>query len=56
MRLIDQSGIMQRLQKVELEREERVEYTEERIPLAEEIFNAIIYIIPTSFLLLMMEM
>ncbi|KAH6914991.1 hypothetical protein BKA70DRAFT_1557333 [Coprinopsis sp. MPI-PUGE-AT-0042] len=56
MRLIEQSGILERMKKVEVEREiDGMEYVEERIPLAEEILNAVIYIIPTSFLLLMME-
>jgi hypothetical protein len=57
LRLIEQSGILDRMKKVEVERDPNgVEYVEERLPLAEEILNAVIYIIPTSFLLLMMEM
>jgi len=57
MRLIEQSGILTKVKAAEknasLSKEEGVE---ERIPLSDEIFNAVLYIIPFSFLLLMMEM
>lgn len=54
-RLIDESGILQRalraenIQKVEPD-------SSDAYPLAEEIFNDIIYLVPISFCLLMMEM
>ncbi|TFK28816.1 hypothetical protein FA15DRAFT_685140 [Coprinopsis marcescibilis] len=53
-RLIKQSGILDKAKEVKVKQNEE-EYIEHRIPLAEEIFNAIIYIVPTSFLLLLME-
>ncbi|KAJ3542528.1 hypothetical protein NMY22_g3486 [Coprinellus aureogranulatus] len=58
-RLIEESGILNQFR--EAARNEKgaklvEEVVEERIPLADEIFNAVLYIIPMSFLLLMMEM
>ncbi|EAU84713.1 hypothetical protein CC1G_00232 [Coprinopsis cinerea okayama7 len=57
MRLIKQSGILDKMKTVDSAKatESSVEYVEERLPLAEEIFNATLFIIPTCFLLLLME-
>lgn len=58
-RLIEESGILNRFKEATQEKKNTAvveEIVEERIPLADEIFNAILYIIPVSFLLLMMEM
>ncbi|KAG6918933.1 hypothetical protein DXG01_010588 [Tephrocybe rancida] len=49
-RLINESGVLKKL-----ESKPRVDDAEEDAALAEEIFNAIIIIIPISFLLLLME-
>ncbi|KAF6762698.1 hypothetical protein DFP72DRAFT_564463 [Ephemerocybe angulata] len=56
-RLIEQTGILKQFAGGQLEKDSAapVEYVEERMPLADEIFNAILFIIPFSFLLLMME-
>jgi hypothetical protein len=50
-RLVNESGILNR--KIPNRSEDE---TEDNTPLADEIFNAVILIIPFSFLLLMMEM
>lgn len=63
-RLIEQTGILKQFQDVQQQQQQgakdesapAVEYVEERLPLGEEIFNATLFIIPFSFLLLMMEM
>ncbi|RXW25278.1 hypothetical protein EST38_g546 [Candolleomyces aberdarensis] len=56
-RLVEQSGIMKKFKEVtEGENSALVtEYIEEKMPLPDELFNASLFIIPFSFLLLMME-
>lgn len=57
MRLINQSGILDKFKQTEAAAsKETAEVVEERLPLGEEILNSILYIIPASFLLLLMEM
>ncbi|KAJ2931769.1 hypothetical protein H1R20_g5453, partial [Candolleomyces eurysporus] len=57
-RLIEQSGVMKKFKEAtEGENSALVtEYIEERMALPDELFNASLFIIPFSFLLLMMEM
>ena len=50
-RLINESGILQKVSTKEEDEEEEEDY-----PLAEEIFSAVTLIVPFSFLLLMMDM
>jgi hypothetical protein len=58
LRLIEQSGVLKKFKgATEGENSALVtEYIEEKLPLPEEIFNASLFIVPFSFLLLMMEM
>lgn len=58
-RLIEESGILKMYKEAVKDGKSTAaveEVVEERIPLTDEIFNAVLYIIPVSFLLLMMEM
>ena len=58
-RLIEETGILNKFREVVQDGKSGAvveELVEERLPLADEIFNAILYIIPVSFLLMMMEM
>jgi hypothetical protein len=50
-RLINDSGILKKVTETS-----PPDSVEESWPLAEEIFNAVIFIIPMSFLLMLMEM
>jgi hypothetical protein len=57
-RLINESGILKRLSRAPAPRSESVENNsdEEDTSTSDEIFNAVLLIIPFSFLLLLMEM
>ncbi|CCM05648.1 uncharacterized protein FIBRA_07878 [Fibroporia radiculosa] len=52
-RIVNQTGILKKLSSSE--REQRTE-DEERVDFGDEVFNATLFIIPMSFLLLLMEM
>jgi hypothetical protein len=58
-RLIEETGILNKFIEVVQDQKSGTvveEFVEESLPIADEIFNAVLYIIPVSFLLLMMEM
>ncbi|TEB30133.1 hypothetical protein FA13DRAFT_1733951 [Coprinellus micaceus] len=57
-RLIEETGILNKFIEVVQDQKSGTvveEFVEESLPIADEIFNAVLYIIPVSFLLLMME-
>jgi hypothetical protein len=55
-RLIEQTGVLRKISDIQNPGDSEITDDVEPLPLADEIFNAVVYIIPSTFFLIMMDM